>query len=151
MILARLQTPGFAAVSRAATFHNELQDFFQQALGGFDPDRSADGFLPALDLYDTKDGLLVKLELPGVKKEDVAISLKEGVLSITGERKQDPQLDTATICRCERVPGRFERQVTLPYKVEADKIQASYIDGVLTVTLPKAEEAKAKQIPINVN
>jgi HSP20 family protein len=153
MIFTRLQTPGYAAVSRAVTLHNELRNLFEQALGGgwerpYDP---ADGFLPALDLHENKDSFVVKVELPGVKKEDVAISLENGVLAISGERKQDPQLDSATVCRCERALGRFERKVGLPAKVDADKIHAAYADGILTVTLPKAEEAKPKQIAINVN
>jgi HSP20 family protein len=136
---------------------DELDHLFKQAVGQsseapstLDPSRLPEGCLPALDLYEDKDGLVVKVELPGMKKEDIAISLTDGLLTVSGERKQDPKLDVATVCRCERVLGRFERRITLPCKVDAEKIKAAYTDGVLTVTLPKSEEAKSKQIPIEI-
>jgi HSP20 family protein len=158
MIFTRLQSPNYGGVSpfhRAITLRDELHNLLQQALAqpletSFDPDRLPEGCLPALDLYEDKDGLVVKVELPGMKKEDIAISLEDGTLAVSGERKQDPHLDAATVCRCERVLGRFERRVSLPCKVDAGKIKAAYTDGVLTVTLPKAGEAKPKQIPINI-
>jgi HSP20 family protein len=132
------------------TLHNELQNLFQEALGRpFETTYEPDG-LPALDLFEDKDGLVAKVELAGMKKEDIAISLEDGVLSVSGERKQDPELDAATVCRCERVLGRFERRVNLPYPVDGAKVKASYTDGILTVALPKAEEAKPKQIPVNI-
>jgi HSP20 family protein len=115
-----------------------------------EPSRLPEGCLPALDIYEDKDGLVVHVELPGSKKEDIAISLEDGFLTVSGERKQNPQYDAATVCRCERVLGRFERRITLPYPVEAGAIKAAYNNGVLTVTLPKAEEAKPKHIPIDV-
>lgn len=140
-----------------ATLRDELDNLFQQALKRplrtpFDLDlgRLPEGCLPALDLYEDKDGLVAKVELPGMKKEDIAISLDNEVLTVSGERKQNPQPDGATACRCERVLGRFERRISLPCQVDAGKIKAVYADGVLTVTLPKAEEAKPKQIPIDV-
>jgi HSP20 family protein len=106
--------------------------------------------LPALDIYEDKDGLVVKVELPGMKKEDIAISLEDGSLTVSGERKQNPQHAAAKTCRCERVLGRFERRVSLPCPVDAGKITAVYTDGVLTVALPKAEEAKPKQIHVDI-
>ena len=138
-----------------ATLRDELDNLFQQALTrplqtDLDPSRLPEGCLPALDLYEDKDGLAVKVELPGMKKEDIAISLEDGLLTVSGERKQDARHDGATACRCERVLGRFERRISLPCQVDAGKITAVYTDGVLTVTLPKAEAAKPKQIPIDV-
>jgi HSP20 family protein len=158
MIFAKLQRPNYGGISpfhRMVTLRDELDNLFQLALGQpletpFDPDRLPEGCLPALDLYEDNDGLVVKVELPGMKKEDIAISLEDGTLTVSGERKQDPRFDEATVCRCERVLGRFERRVSLPCKVDAGKIKAAYTDGVLTVTLPKAEEAKPRQIPINI-
>jgi HSP20 family protein len=156
MIFTRLQRLNLGAVSPSrctATLRQELDNLFQQALrqplkDGFElgPDP-----LPSLDLYEGKDGLVVRVELPGLKKEDIALSLEDGMLTVSGERKQDSKLDATTVCRCERALGRFERRVNLPGKVDAGKIKATYADGILTVTLPKAEEAKPKQIPINNN
>jgi HSP20 family protein len=138
------------------TLRDELDNLFQQALTrpletpfGLDPSRLPEDCLPALDLYEDKDGLVVTVELPGMKKEEIAISLEDGLLTVSGERKQNPKHDAAAVCRCERVSGRFERRVSLPCKVDAGKIKAAYTDGVLTVTLPKSEEAKPKQIPID--
>ena len=105
------------------------------------------GWSPALDLYQDKDNVVAVVELPGMKKEDIDISLRDGTLTISGERKS--QTSNGEIAeRTERYIGRFRRSVTLPTRVDADKISASYRDGILTVTLPKAEEAKPKQIEV---
>jgi len=109
------------------------------------------GANPSLDVYEDKDSFVVKAELPGMKKEDIDVSLHDGTLSISGERKSEEKLDNAEVYRAERFFGRFQRAVTLPAAVDAAKIVAQYKDGVLTVTLPKVEEAKPKQIDVQVN
>lgn len=106
---------------------------------------------PALDLYETKDELVVKLELPGLKKDEIDISLHDGTLTVSGERKADHKEERGQTYRRERFFGRFQRTVTLPQPVKADAVRASYKDGILTVTLPKTEEAKPKQIEVTVN
>jgi len=109
------------------------------------------GWTPALDVYEEKDNFLVKAELPGMKKEDIEVSLHDGSLSISGERKTESKHEEADVYRTERFFGRFQRTITLPTAVAADKVKAAYKDGVLTVTLPKTEEAKPKQIDVSVN
>jgi len=109
------------------------------------------GWMPAMDLYDDKDNLYLKAELPGMNKDDISIAIHEGVLTVSGERREDDHLAKAEVYRSERFIGRFQRTFTLPTKVSADKVKAAYKDGVLTVTLPKAEEAKPKQIQVVVN
>lgn len=104
---------------------------------------------PAVDLYEDKDNVTVKAELPGMKKEDIEVSLEGGVLSISGERKSEKKAEDSAARRTERFVGRFERTLTLPAAVKADQVQANYKDGILTITLPKAEEAKSRQITIN--
>jgi HSP20 family protein len=136
-----------------ASLRDELDTLFSQVLQK--PFESSDsngltGWVPALDLYDDKDHLTVRVELPGLKKEEIQISLQEGVLSIGGERKVEEREQSTTSYRSERVLGRFQRTVNLPYKVDAGKIHAAYTDGILNVTLPKAEEAKPKQIQVDV-
>ena len=106
---------------------------------------------PALDLHENKDDFVVKVEVPGMKKEDIEVTLHEGALSISGERKSDEKFEDAQVYRSERFVGRFQRTVSLPASVAADRIKAQYKDGVLTVTLPKTEEAKPKQINVQVN
>lgn len=106
---------------------------------------------PAIDLYEDKDNVFVKAEVPGMKKEEIEVSLHDGVLSISGERKGEEKFEDAETYRSERFVGRFQRAVTLPSQVKADAVTAQYQDGVLTITLPKAEEAKRKQIEVKVN
>lgn len=106
---------------------------------------------PALDLYEDKDNLIVKAELPGMNKDEIDISLHDGTLTIAGERKPEPKYEEAETSRSERFFGRFQRTVTLPKLVEAGKAKANYQDGVLTVTLPKAEAAKPKLIEVKAS
>ena len=109
------------------------------------------GWTPALDVFEDKDNYTVKAELPGMKKEDIEISLHDGTLSISGERKGETKHEEAEVYRAERFFGRFQRTVSLPTTVAADKAKATYKDGLLTITLPKTEEAKPKQIQVSVN
>jgi HSP20 family protein len=109
------------------------------------------GWTPALDVYEDKDNVYVRAELPGMKKEEIDLSLHDGTLSISGERKSGEKHKDAEVYRSERFFGRFQRTVTLPTPVAADKVKAQYKDGLLTVTLPKAEEAKPKHIDVNVS
>jgi len=106
---------------------------------------------PALDVFEDKDNFVVKAELPGMKKEDIEVSLEDGSLLISGERKSETKHEDAEVYRSERFFGRFQRTVTLPTAVAADKVNAAYKDGVLTITLPKTEEAKPKQINVSFN
>jgi HSP20 family protein len=108
-------------------------------------------WLPAVDLHDGKDAVMVKAELPGMKKEDIDISLQEGVLTLSGERKGSRETDSGGATRCERWFGRFERSIRLPCEVDAKTVKAAYTDGVLTIELAKAEAAKPKQIKIHFN
>ena len=107
------------------------------------------GWVPPLDLYEDKDSCVVMVELPGLKKEEIGIQLHEGALTVSGERKPE-KTDSEEPYRSERFFGRFHRSVTLPKPVTADKVTAAYKDGILTVTLPKAEEAKPRQIEVNL-
>jgi HSP20 family protein len=108
------------------------------------------GWTPALDLYQNKDNMVAIVELPGMRKEDIEISLHDGMLTISGERASESS-SGENAERTERFSGKFRRSITLPTRVDAGKVNASYKDGILTVTLPKAEEAKPKQIKVNVD
>jgi len=112
--------------------------------------RVLNDWVPALDVYEDKENLFVKAELPGLRTEDIAVSLEDGALTISGERPEEKQ-DSAQPYRRERFVGKFQRSFTLPVSVEADKVKAAYKDGVLTVTLPKAPEAQPKQIAVKVS
>ncbi|MCI0708511.1 MAG: Hsp20/alpha crystallin family protein [Ignavibacteriae bacterium] len=105
---------------------------------------------PAVDITEKENEYLVNVELPGINKDDVKIMVENNVLTIRGERKQDQETKQDGYRRVERSYGAFQRSFKLPNTVKAEKIDASYKDGVLTVTLPKAEEAKPKQIEVKV-
>jgi HSP20 family protein len=109
------------------------------------------GWTPALDLYQNNDNLVAVVELPGMLKENIEISLHDGTLTIAGERKSDTETNGDSATRTERFNGKFRRSITLPTRVDVNRVSAIYKDGILTVTLPKAEEAKPKQIQVNVS
>jgi HSP20 family protein len=161
MTLTRWQRPDLRNLSplrRVASLRDDVDSLFKLAFGYLaDPKlenghglQLMEGWFPPVDVYEDKDNLLVKAELPGLKKEDISISLDNGNLTLSGERKQEEKHEGADVYRSERWVGRFHRTVNLPCRVDAEKIKASYSEGVLTVTLPKAEDAKPKQIPISV-
>jgi len=108
------------------------------------------GWMPAVDLFEQKDHFIVKAELPGMKKDDIELTLHEDCLSISGERRTERKQEDAEVHRSERFVGRFQRTLSLPAPVVVDKITANYKDGLLTVTLPKTEEAKPRQIDVKV-
>ena len=157
MTLIRYQKPEVAwslPFSRVSTLRDEMDQLFdrifQPSLDLTRETQLMDGWTPVLDLYEDKDSLIVKAEIPGMKKEDINITLHGDTLSISGERKFETRTDTTGTYRAERFEGRFHRTFSLPISVNAEKITASYSDGVLTIALPKAEEAKPKQIPVSV-
>jgi len=103
---------------------------------------------PRLDVEETEDSYLVQADLPGIDKKDLKVSLNDNVLTIKGERKYEKEEKSKNVFRAERSYGNFQRAITLPDKVKANEIRADYKDGVLKITLPKAEEVKPKQIEI---
>ena len=101
-------------------------------------------------MYETKDDLVLMTEVPGVKEKDVSVSITGDLVSIKGERRFDEEMKEPSVLHLERVYGRFERLVQLPIPVQADKVKATYRDGVLEIRLPKAEEVKPRQIKIDI-
>ena len=126
---------------------NRLFDgFFGRTPAAFDT-----GWSPSVDISETKDEIVVKAEIPGLTKEEIEISLRDNVLTLKGEKKQEKEEKDTDYYRMERSYGAFSRSFNLPTVVRADKIRARYKDGVLNVVLPKAEEVKPKQIPVEVS
>ena len=141
--------PGFSGLS---SLRNEIDRLFDSPLSELArASQFLSGAAPAVDVYEDRENFVVKAELPGMKKEDIDVSLHDGMLSISGERKSEEKVEQGEVYRSERFFGRFQRTVALPTTVDAARIKAQYKDGVLTVTLPKAEEAKPKQIDVQVN
>ncbi len=115
--------------------------------GGFG---AGSGVFPALNLSETGDTLFLEAEVPGVRAEDLEISVEGSTLVLRGERKADTP-ENVSYHRRERVNGRFSKSISLPYEVQVDKVEAQYKDGVLRLTLPKAEHAKPRSIAVKTS
>ena len=103
---------------------------------------------PSVDISETDNGFEVRAELPGVTKDDLSVSVKDNLLTLSGEKRQENSEDTQNFRRVERRYGSFQRRFTLPSDVAADDIKADYTDGVLTLSIPKPEVAKPTEVPI---
>jgi HSP20 family protein len=146
------ETAGWSGIGRLSSLRDEIDRLFEAPLAELARSTQwLSGWSPALDVYEEKDNFIVKAELPGMKKEDIEVALHEGNVTISGERKGKEQHKDADVYRSERFVGRFQRTFALPAPVAADKVKAQYRDGVLTITLPKTEEAKPKQIDVSVS
>ena len=113
--------------------------------------RLTDQWVPQVDMSETKEEVIVRAEVPGMTKEDITVTLQDNVLTLRGEKKQEKREQEASFHRIESSYGSFVRSITLPTLVQADRVKAAYKEGVLTVSLPKAEEVKPKEISISVS
>src|SRR5215468_1774988 len=153
MKLIRYQAPNSApwlAFDRWSNLRDELNSFFDMPFwSNFGrTGQLFTGWSPALDLYESGDHFLAVVELPGLRKEGIDISLHDGTLTISGERNRESN-NGEKAQRTERYVGTFRRSIALPTQVDVSKVSATYQDGILKVTLPKAEEAKPKKIQVS--
>jgi HSP20 family protein len=149
----------FGSADRWEPFRNvvdiqgEVNRLFDNFLGrpGVGTTPSGRTWLPAVDMHETKDDLVLKVEVPGVREKDVSVSITGDLLSIRGERRwNEEDARDQKFLHVERVYGQFERLIQLPLAVQADKVKATYRDGVLEIRLPKAEELKPREIKIDI-
>jgi HSP20 family protein len=106
-------------------------------------------WMPAVDVFEKEDRFVIKAELPGMKEDDIDVSVVGDTLSIKGEKKTETEVKKEDYYRSERSYGSFYRSIPLPSNVDADKVEASFEDGVLQVTLPKSAKVKPKKIPVS--
>lgn len=111
---------------------------------------STRAWAPVFDMYETKDDLVLAVELPGIREKDVSVSITGDLLTVKGERAFGREPKEENRFHLERVSGKFERSIRIPMPVQADRVRATYRDGVLEVRLPKAEEVKPKEIKIDI-
>lgn len=130
---------------------NDLFDFSLSRWLGRDEGLLDRSWAPSVDVLDSKDSLIVKADLPGLKKDDIEISIQDGMLVVRGEKKQETDKKEKGSIRSERFYGSFYRAVSLPSPVDESKARAAYKNGVLELTLPKREEAKPKQIKVDTD
>jgi HSP20 family protein len=128
----------------------EINRMFQDIAGPSDAESRMSQLYPPADVLENKDSFIVRAELPGMKKEDVKVTLQNYVLIISGEKKREEEHKDQNVHRVERSYGTFHRTFELPVDVDSKNIQAEFKEGVLTLELPKVEEAKLKEIAINV-
>ncbi len=129
----------FSSLSSRFGFGDDGEDEYENAV-----------WMPLTDIVEHDDKYVLKMDLPGVDKKDVKISYVNGELQISGERKQEKESKDATFHRIERAYGKYFRSFSLPEKILEDKIEAEFKNGSLTITIPKAEEAKPKEIEVKV-
>jgi len=135
------------------SIQDEMNQLFTRAFGQERPSQGGErgggrAWAPALDISERKDAYVVTVEVPGIKPEELDITLEDGLLTIQGERRFSQESSDQQWHRVERRYGSFRRSITLPSQVQADSIEASFENGVLEVVVPKAEEAKPKKITV---
>ena len=133
-------------------FRGRLGRLMDDAFGTWTPEWEGgtvgSAWIPPVDVFESQDHIKLMAELPGVRPDQVKISLENNVLTLQGEKAQVAEEKTEQVHRYERVYGTFERTFTLPSTVDSDRIEATYNEGVLTVLLPKVERAKPREIPV---
>ncbi|MBA3019084.1 MAG: Hsp20/alpha crystallin family protein [Proteobacteria bacterium] len=136
-----------------ATLQDRINRIFNEAFADskdFEDEVSMSAWRPVVDIFDTNNAIVIKAELPGIKKDDVSVDVKDNVLTIKGERSLSKEIKEENYYRKERSFGKFQRSFTLPEAIEPAGIKANFKNGVLEIEVPKAEEKKPKQISINV-
>jgi len=132
------------------SLQKQMNSMFDSFFRGFDLDVSRGGFSPALDVNETPEAVIVKAEIPGIPVKDVDISLTGDVLTISGEKKEEKEEKGENYHRVERSFGSFHRSVSLPSYIDSAKVEASARDGILTITIGKKPEMKARKISVKV-
>jgi len=136
------------------SIQERMNQIFEDALSrsrGRDEGLRTGMWTPAVDIYERNDAVVVKAELPGVEKEQISVEVKDGILTLRGERKFERDVKEESYHRIERSYGTFMRSFSLPVSVDQDKVKAAFRDGVLEVELPKKEQAKPKQVRVDIS
>jgi HSP20 family protein len=137
-----------------SALQDRINRIFNESFGrsrDFEDEVSLYDWRPPVDIYETSEGIVLKIELPGVNKDDVSVEVKDNVLTIKGERLLDPAIKDESYYRKERSFGKFNRSFSLQELIKPDLIKASFKDGVLTVEIPRPEEEKPKQVTVNID
>jgi len=134
------------------TSQREFDRLFKEAFSPMagETEVSTRSWAPPVDIYETEDAIVLKAELPGIDAKDVEVRVEDNTLYLKGERKYEKEVKEQNYHRVERSYGSFARSFSLPNSIDAEKVKAEYKDGLLTLTMPKREEAKPKTIKIDV-
>jgi HSP20 family protein len=135
---------------QGTNLQEQVSRFLESSFGSTDKNSSLATWAPAVDIHETEGELVVKADLPGIAEEDIDVRIEKNMLTIRGERKFEKSVNDDNYLRVERAYGSFSRSFSLPNTVNTEAVQAEYRNGVLTVTMPKREESKPKQVKVNV-
>jgi HSP20 family protein len=135
-------------IREMSTMREDMERLFDSMLGRYPRKRGQALWAPAIDVEETNEAMIVRAELPGMKREDIKVKVAEDTITISGERKYETEQKDRTFHRVERAYGSFHRAIVLPVSVQGDKAAASYKSGVLELILPKAERVKACEITV---
>lgn len=133
----------------AASLFSDVEKAFLN--NWFTDSDSAIAFAPHVDVFESKEGFVLRAELPGLKKDNIKVTLENGVLTLSGEKRYETEKDEATYHLRETRQGKFERRFRIGEGIDRNAIKADYKDGLLTLTLPKSKEALSRDIAINLN
>ena len=137
-----------------AALQDRINRIFSESFGAsrdLDDEGHHYDWRPPVDIYETTDGFVLKVELAGVEKEDVSVEVKDNVLTLKGERLLDPEIKDDQYYRKERTFGKFQRSFTLQDSIRPEQVKASFKNGVLTISVPRPTEEKARQVTINID
>jgi HSP20 family protein len=148
--MALIRWDPFREMSALQERMNRLMSDYRTRAPWAEEEMAQGNWVPPVDIYETKESLILNVELPGVTKENLALEVKDNTLTLKGEKKLEKDIKEESYHRMERTYGSFMRAFTLPSTVQQEKVKARFKDGVLEVTIPKAEEAKPKQVRVEV-
>lgn len=140
----------FEPFAHVGNYRSLFNDLFDENLGRSSARPSVRHWHPAVDVLESKDAYLIRAELPGMTREEIKVEVKDGNLILSGETKAEKPADGVEYRHVERVAAKFWRSFSLPETAKADGIEATYKDGILEIRVPKAEEAKPRQITVSV-
>src|SRR5262245_16422086 len=145
-----MQLVRWTPMGNLQSFQREMNRMFDQFFrSGNSEEAKVSTWRPSVDIYETDDALVIKAELPGVSKDDVSVEVHQNTLTLRGQRKHEAEVKDEQYHRVERSYGSFQRSFTLPSTVDAEKVQATFKDGILELHLPRLESAKPRQIAIH--
>ena len=137
-----------------ATLQDRINRIFNESFDrsrDLDDEISLSDWRPPVDIFETDDGIVLKVELPGISKDDVSVEIKDNVLMLKGERLLDPQIKDEHYYRKERAFGKFQRSFSLQQSIKPNLIKATFKDGILTIEIPRPEEEKPKQVTVKID
>ena len=149
MALTRWRPMGGDLQRLEREFMQDMGRYFNEMRSWWEGGGELAEWTPSINMYEKDDHIVIEAETPGMKKEDIEVSVRDRVLTLSGHRKEEKETKEKDFYQRERSEGSFSRSITLPSSVDAETVEATYADGVLTLKVPKTEEEKGKRVEIH--